>query len=447
MGTVIINGKRYDAQSGLALDIDDSTKETRVGSNFSESKAVIAAPIKNIAVHEKQKNASVSQPKQKRVSKQQRLAEAVAEEFAEDIPKRRRAESKTAITTKPLTVAKAKNAAPNWIKNFNAGNPPIEIQPVVIAPKRSRVSTQRSAAANNSRSPKNSATLSRRFVRKPANQVHGIQQINVARRQPKAIPTHPSVHRFAPIKIDQPAPIKIEKPAATIAATLKSIAPADSPFHPAITHQAEKAVVAHRSARAYKAPEPAIKKANSLSGSALKNALIQEQLDRPIDRKSRDSRPLKTRRHFRASSLVTAAFAIMLLGGYMAYVNMPSISVRIAAANAGIAGRSPYAPDGYSIDGSVAYAPGSITINYKSNGDGKGYSVIEQKTDVATNETLTGMVEKHSSDYRKVTTDSGDLYLYGNNALWFSGGIIYTLNGNETLSEQQITQIAESVRS
>ncbi len=445
MGTVIINGKRYDAQTGLALDTDNVSK---LAKKTAVQDIEIEVSQHKVAKPSTRENAlPTNSQKPKRVSKQQRLAEAVAEEFANDNTnnRRRRSDSKILTPKQPLN-KDSKIATPNWIKNYNAGNAPLEIQPVVITPKKSKSAIRHKIADNNSRSVKDSATLNRRFVKKPLASHQKTQQINVTRRQSKQIATHPSVHHFAPVNFAQPEKSKVEKPAAAITVSKKS-AVTDAPFRPAINHKAEKIVVAHNSKQINHTPKQVARTDNHLSGSMLKNALIQEQLDRPIVKDSKVQKVIKTKRHFRASSLITAAFAIMLIGGYLTYINMPSISVRVAAANAGIAGRSPYTPDGYSIDGSVAYAPGSITINYKSNGDGKGYSVIEQKTDIATDETLSGMVKKNTSDYRKVTTDSGDLYLYGNNALWFSGGIIYTLNGNETLSEHQITQIANSVSS
>jgi hypothetical protein len=182
------------------------------------------------------------------------------------------------------------------------------------------------------------------------------------------------------------------------------------------------------------------------TSSDLKNALISEQMDQPIDHKARakaEKKAARSRRRFAAPTLVTAALAVLVLGGYFTYVSMPSISVRVAAARAGVDAHAPYTPNGYSIDGPVAYAPGSVTINYKSNGGGAGYSLTQQSNTWGDNVVMNTLVE--GSDYTSLKVGNLTIYRYGNQTAWVDNGILFTLGGNESLGDDQITRIVDSL--
>jgi hypothetical protein len=133
------------------------------------------------------------------------------------------------------------------------------------------------------------------------------------------------------------------------------------------------------------------------------------------------------------------------LGGYFTYINMPAISVRVAANRAGVDTHAPYSPNGYSIDGSVAYAPGQITIKYRSNTGAAGYSITGQTSEWNSRNVLDNVVAPENEDYETLNAGRVTVYRYGDRAAWVSNGVLYTLNGNDLLSSEQIERIALSV--
>jgi len=420
MGVVIINGQKYDSVSGLQID---QPKEKKF-------------QIKEISV------ARVTS-KPRRQSKQERLAEAVAQEFANEPTEEitRKIISEPAKRQVPDWINQFVDrqadiiAQPNWIANYLAGGEPLEIEPIGLEavaqqqPATSSASTySRSTLTpqHTRRAPQRSRTLNRDFAKKPSY-IAKIKPSFVRRASQQTATKHPDVHRFAPTPI--PVPTNNSNAKSTISNKSKS----EAPFVPVMTRNMEEKLAQR------KAPKV------TQTSSDLKKALISEQMNQPIDRKSRlkaERKAARTRRRFTAPTLVTAALAIMVLGGYFTYVSMPSISVRVAAARAGIDAHTPYAPSGYSIDGPVAYAPGRVTINYKSNGGGNGYS-LTQETNEWGNDAMSSLVD--SNDYTTIESGRTTIYRYGNKAAWISNDILFTLNGNDSLGDDQITRIVESM--
>ncbi|MCL2174346.1 DUF4367 domain-containing protein [Candidatus Saccharibacteria bacterium] len=429
MGTVIINGQKYDSVTGLRIDQSDPVIDL-AETEMPES------PVMELA------------PRPRRQSKQERLAEAIAREFDDDELGVETA-PKAIIEPQPVTREvpewisefTERQAAehdtivdqPAWITNYVSGGDPVEIQPIGLEAAARDAARQQAEQtdvgpsvtefARSTPPPQHrytqqhSRTLNRDFVQKPAD------PISIERRTPEPIATHPDVHRFAPVAIDDAEPETILREEKT-----------ETTFAPIMTHSLEE-----------KLAQREIAKTPSTTPS-LKDILINEQLDRPIDRATRtrnDKKLSRIRRRFTAPTLVTAALAILVLGGYFTYISMPSISVRVAAARAGVDAHAPYTPSGYSIDGPVAYAPGRVTINYKSNGGGEGYSLTQQSNSWGDNVVLDTLVE--NGQYTTWQVGNLTIYRYGDQAAWVDKDILFTLSGNGSLGDDQITRIAESI--
>ncbi|MCL2451871.1 DUF4367 domain-containing protein [Candidatus Saccharibacteria bacterium] len=442
MGIVFINGQRYDSVSGLKLD------ESTPPAEPSETSELQVIEVKQ---------------KSKRIPKQQRLAEAIAREFEEMVTEELTA-PEPAVTTEPELEALIEepeptaepitrevpdwlgefterqvspSTPPNWINNYVAGGDPIEIQPIGLeaaARESAQKSTEpvRRVEPQNRRALQRSKTLNRSFVKKPMEST----SVFVKKSAVAPVATHPKVRRFAP------APENFEEdPTAIIATPSEVKTESETSFAPVMTHSMEEKLAQHELA----------KTTSSSSSSDLKNALINEQMDRPIDHKARaraEKRAAKkaaarTRRRFTAPTLITASLAVLVLGGYFAYVSMPSISVRVAANRAGIDAHAPYTPSGYSIDGPVAYEPGRVTINYKSNGGGEGYSITQQKNSWGDSVVLDNLVE--NGNYTTIETGGVTVYRFGNQTAWIQNGILFTMSGNNSIGDNQITRIVDSL--
>ncbi len=145
----------------------------------------------------------------------------------------------------------------------------------------------------------------------------------------------------------------------------------------------------------------------------------------------------------------TIAVALMLFG-YVTYLNIPNMALRVAAVKAGFDANMPgYSPGGYSFAGPVAYSPGQITIKFNSNTDDRSYDITQRQTSWDSKSLLDNFVKKEvASDslYSTVYDRGLTVYIYnGSNASWVNGGIWYTVSGDSLLSSEQLLRIAASL--
>lgn len=190
----------------------------------------------------------------------------------------------------------------------------------------------------------------------------------------------------------------------------------------------------------------------------LKDALIKKRIsEAEIAKVEKKTKQHKNRikalilRKPRLFGIATVALALLMLGGYITYLNLPNLSMKVAAAHAGFDATYPeYHPDGYSLNGAVAYQPGkSVTLNFVSNGnDNLKYSLVQRASAWDSQAVQDDYVSKVTSALPTTVVKNGlTIYIYGpdNNAAWVNGGILYTISGNSTLSQDQITNIAASM--
>lgn len=173
----------------------------------------------------------------------------------------------------------------------------------------------------------------------------------------------------------------------------------------------------------------------------------QEAVKTAIDNTVRNtSTPKRSFRHPRVFSIVTAAVALLILGGYLTYLNMPSLSVRVAAAAAGINASYPdYHPDGYSLDGPVAYDEGQVSMKFAANAGPQKFTIKQSKSNWDSSAVLDKYVSpKAGASYITYNERGLTIYTYGGNAAWVNGGILYTIEGDAPLSSEQIRRIATS---
>ena len=147
-------------------------------------------------------------------------------------------------------------------------------------------------------------------------------------------------------------------------------------------------------------------------------------------------------------NIFSISIVLLIILGYLTYLNIPSISVRIASAQAGIKATYPeYNPDGYSINGPILYNDGEVTINYRAN-SGKSIFVIKQSKSSWDSSAVKIQADKKSNNETSESKESGlTIYTYNNNtnAIWVNGGILYTISGDAKLSGEQIRHIATSL--
>lgn len=149
----------------------------------------------------------------------------------------------------------------------------------------------------------------------------------------------------------------------------------------------------------------------------------------------------------RLRGYVTTAAVVLLLGGYVAYLNIPGISMRVAANRAGFAASMPHTPSGYRLSGPIAYSPGQVVVNFNSNTDDRRFSVKQQPTSWDSLALLENYVAQQSDTHATYQDRGLTIYVYdGGNAAWVSDGKMYTVEGkNAQLAINQILDIAASM--
>ncbi|HET6747417.1 MAG TPA: hypothetical protein VFH06_04910 [Candidatus Saccharimonadales bacterium] len=179
----------------------------------------------------------------------------------------------------------------------------------------------------------------------------------------------------------------------------------------------------------------------------IKEEVIKNALEKAPSKTDKQVKTKKSRKFSRFASITSAAFALLLLGGYFTYLNMPNLSVRVAAAQAGINASYPeYRPDGYSLKGPIGYSDGQVNMKFAANAGPQSYTVSEQKSGWDSSAVLDNYVKEKAGDNYITYNERGlTIYTFDGNAAWVNGGILYTISGDAPLSSDQIRRIAVSM--
>ena len=283
--------------------------------------------------------------------------------------------------------------------------------------------------------PQKSRTLNRKYVQREAAAApkevsvhqrtapnHAISKHRTPTAQ-KRVVRHPAVTKFRDIAPPAQRHHKVQQ---------QDIGP--------VKHQLQ-AKVEQRQAPA---PVRTVKPSDVLKREALATAIAQtpaKHTKKPVKQAKQQSKVK------RFASFASASLAILVLGAYLTYLNMPAISTRVAAAQAGIDATYPgYQPSGYSLSGPVAYSAGDVTMKFAANGGPQNYTLSQARSDWDSSAVLDNYVTPSAgANYTETTAGGLTIYRYGSNAAWVNGGILYTITGNATLSNDQIQRIATSL--
>jgi len=269
------------------------------------------------------------------------------------------------------------------------------------------------------RTTQRSKTLIRRATKKPI-QAREPQPSSPAKRRSIDIAKSSKISRFG------------EKPLQTNNLVQKTTPKPDIPAqnHP-MSDRLKKNVVAET-------------KPTNITSSDIKNAAISAAMNKPATKvpKAYNKKPSTKAITIAIISLLVAVIAI-----YFTYINMPNLSVKIAAAQAGIDAQYPdYHPDGYSVDGPVTFSDGEVTINFKANTGDTNFILKQTKSSWDSSAVLENIVKENSKDRYITSQERGlTIYTYGGNAAWVNGGILYTIEGDAPISNDQIRRIATSL--
>jgi len=149
----------------------------------------------------------------------------------------------------------------------------------------------------------------------------------------------------------------------------------------------------------------------------------------------------------RSTNLLAGTAASLLLVGYITYLNIPRMALRLAASRAGFSAEMPsYSPSGFNFSGPVAYAPGEITVKFASNTDQRYYDIHQQQTSWDSQSLLDNFVLAETELYSTYQERGLTVYIFGGTtATWVNGGIWFTIAGESNLTAEQLLKIASSL--
>lgn len=191
-----------------------------------------------------------------------------------------------------------------------------------------------------------------------------------------------------------------------------------------------------------------------ISSRAIKEQLIREQMEKAPASKVTIEKVQKTKvkevspSRLRTVSVITVCFSLLILAGYLTYLSMPNLSMRVAAMQTGVNAKLPeYQPQGYALNGPVAYDDSKVTADYKAQFGNQSYTIAQTSSEWDSRATLDNFVTKDSNDDYQIRSKQGlTIYTYGNKAVWVNGGVLHVLkSSNAPLTSQQIERIAVSM--
>ena len=295
-----------------------------------------------------------------------------------------------------------------------------------------------------------SSTLNRKFVKRPqglsSSQTHAIEQFKMrhnyieARRSAiikSGKTSHDQISKFEGVHGSAGrviSPISLRNKEAQKQTDTERILPIqENPVH-------QKALESMREQKLTK---------NLQSAKEIKESAIAEVLEKSQKeaKKSKKLRGIQKKSWFskRAIGFAASCAFLMVSCGYFVYVNSPNLSVRVAAIQSGVNASLPqYSARGYSLKG-LAYFDGN-SVNLKYSNGAKSYTVKQAQTSWDSVALLENYVQnKWDRDYLIYQEKGLTIYKNSNNeAAWVNNGTLYSVDGGNDLSSEDIRKIASS---
>ncbi len=144
---------------------------------------------------------------------------------------------------------------------------------------------------------------------------------------------------------------------------------------------------------------------------------------------------------------LSCAAAVVLVIVYFVNLNMPDISLKVAAMQTGFEASYPsYVPRDYTLSG-ITSEEGNITLNFRNHAEDTTFSLNEEKSTWDSGALLNNYVRPtYGENYSTVKEQGLTIYINGSNATWVNGGIVYKLTAESSnLTKKQIKSIAVSL--
>jgi hypothetical protein len=185
--------------------------------------------------------------------------------------------------------------------------------------------------------------------------------------------------------------------------------------------------------------KPVQKPAEDIFEKALAHANSHEQ--------PKPARALKKQRnHRRLVNVLAGLAAVLVIGGFVAYLNAPNIELRIASIRAGFHAALPsYQPVGYAMTRDVQLHNKQVSVSFHSD-NGSYFKLTQQPSSWDSATLFDNVVAATNKSHQTIESSGRTIYLFGDtNAAWVNNGVLYQITGEAELSNSQISQLAASI--
>ena len=274
------------------------------------------------------------------------------------------------------------------------------------------------------RKVKMSTTLNRRYVKKP---VLNTDMVVPIKRSPK-------VEHFSDVM------------------TASDASAVEQPIEQATMHKMQVSANEKMNARKQKEDKSVKMTAKELKDQAIQKALASAAKTANDDTTSKKKlkKQKVTKVHFGLGRVVLAlscAAAAVFAIVYFVNLNMPDISMRVAAMQTGIDASYPgYVPRDFSLS-DITSENGKIVLNFKNASTGDAFSLIEEQSSWDSNALLANFVkDEYGENYSIIREQGLTIYISGSDAAWVNGGVVYKIDTTAgSLTKKQINTIATSL--
>lgn len=148
----------------------------------------------------------------------------------------------------------------------------------------------------------------------------------------------------------------------------------------------------------------------------------------------------------RPMKLLLPVFAVFIVGAYVMYLNIPTISIKVAENKSGVAISEPsYTPDGYRLSNSIEAETGKVAMSFEKSDD-EAYNVSQKVSDWDSKALLENKILKETKEYSAYTDRGLTIYVYDGKATWVNQGKVYEIQlDGSNLDVEEMVRIAGSM--
>jgi hypothetical protein len=137
--------------------------------------------------------------------------------------------------------------------------------------------------------------------------------------------------------------------------------------------------------------------------------------------------------------------AFLVIGGFIGYLNMPNLELRVASFQAGFGAQMPgYTPTGFAMRGGVERTGNTVSMQFASGN--QNFTITQQPSDWNSRTLVENTLALSNGEHKTVQSGGRTIYIYDDhNAVWVDGNVRYDVTGNAPLTEQDLTTLANSL--